>query len=254
MGFFDFVGDILPIAGTVVGGVFGGPAGAAIGGALGGAVGGAIKGGPDKSGYNLPDYQERRDRLLGAQGAYDPAKFRAGQENLITQLQDQAAGKGTSLAELNRQKAIQSASSVLGAARPGQEAAAMRNAQAATGNANAGAAQNALVERLGAQSMLGNTLSGARTQDEAALASLRDLELRNAGAQQSGTVSGANTYANIPTAGQRLQGGLAAALPYITQGGGANGGTGGKPGIAGAAGYANQGPTADLSPLGEGWG
>lgn len=47
MGFFsdigNFLGDVAPVAGTVIGGVFGGPAGAAIGGAIGGGLGGYQK-------------------------------------------------------------------------------------------------------------------------------------------------------------------------------------------------------------------
>lgn len=134
-------------------------------GALGSATGGIDIGVPKSYGV---------DPISGATiNTAQSDAFRGHQMNLVTQLADQAAGKGQSLAQAQMQGAMSQnvaqqfamANSARGGFNPAAQRAAIQNA----GQMNAQAAQvgmqGALAERTAAGQLLGQVAQGARGQD-----------------------------------------------------------------------------------------
>lgn len=242
------------IAGASIG-ALGGPIGAAAGGLIGGLYGHFSGGGSnplnrsnnefrdvDQNNFMLPGYAERQGMLSGyAQGAQGrnfltgPSSFRMGQGQLANLLMQQAQGQGPSAAQGMLQNALQQNVSqqqaLLASGRPGQQAAMARQASmqgSALGGSLANqAAQARVQEQLGAQSMLGNVLQGARGQDlsyqglglqqaamnDAQQQAMLEMELRNAIAQQQGgqayegaRTSRFNAMLGVPTTGEQLLG------------------------------------------------
>jgi hypothetical protein len=162
----------------------GNPIGALVGGGaglLGGLFGGS-------SSRQLQGYDERNrslwDSINGAQGRpgaqigqYERSgggqDFRSGQLALVKQLQDQAAGRGPSLAGLQARQAAdagmaQNLAMAAGAA-PGNEALAMRGAMqnnaGMTQNLAMTSAQARMAEQLSAQQQLAGALGQGRGMD-----------------------------------------------------------------------------------------
>ncbi len=172
--------------GAAAGGSVGGVPGAIAGGALGGALG--LFGG--SSSKNIPGYDERNAQIqAGIQGAqgrniagaqigqYERSaggtNFRSGQMDLIRQLQQQARGKGPSLAGMQAQavgqQSLAQQQALAAGAAPGNEALAARQAAMNAGNTMQGVAQTSaqarMAEQMAAQGMLGGALGQGRGQD-----------------------------------------------------------------------------------------
>lgn len=171
------------MGGGAAGGSLGGPWGAA-GGAILGGLGGLFGGGSG----GMPGYDERNRQLQagigGAQGRpgaqigqYERSaggqEFRTGQQQLISQLQAQAAGRGPSLAGMQAQQAADQGMaqqlSMAAGAGPGNEAimarqAMQNNAGITQGNAMT-AAQARMAEQMGARQQLAGVLGQARGMD-----------------------------------------------------------------------------------------
>lgn len=187
--------------GAAIGGTVGGPWGAAAGGVVGGALG--LFGGddpeytPNKDNFQMPGYDERTGRLLGAansaagrQADYsDPttiarieraragqigeSDFKPGQQELATYLLNQAQGKGPSLAmqqtqQLGTRNLAAARSMAAGARGPGAALQALQ-ARDQMGNINQQTAQQgvmgALQERMAAAGQAGNVINTGRAQD-----------------------------------------------------------------------------------------
>jgi hypothetical protein len=241
-----------------------GPYGAAAGGVIGGALG--LFGGSSQR--SMPGYDQRNADLWaqinGAQGrggvtlgqnerSAGGQEFRTGQQQLIAQLQAQAAGRGPSLAGMQAfaaaDRGMAQQQSLAAGAAPGNEALAARQAMQNSAGINSNLAQTSaqarLAEQMAAQQQLGGVLGQARGMDinneqfnaaatnnrnlnQAGLTMqqrqmndqreqfMRQLELQNAGAQMSG-----QTPNTIGT--QFMSGGANALAMYATNGMGAFG-------------------------------
>lgn len=270
------IGSVIPGVGTAVGA----GAGALIGG-LSGYFGhdGTPDPRKDRSNYQLAGFSERQaglnSAIAGAQGVSAPqvegaqigafqrggngGAFRAGQQQLIGQLQAQANGRGPSLADAQFRSALDSGVAAQYAqANSGRASGGLAGLQAAqniggmTQSLAGQAAQARMQEQLSARQQLAGVLGQARSQElsatqfdagqynqremqqagynqQANLANqdailrnraqqqqyeqgLRDLELRNALAQQSGNISYATGAANGPSLGDRILAGGTNAL------------------------------------------
>lgn len=249
--------------GAAAGSVFG-PWGAAAGGAIGGAMG--LFGG--SSSRSMPGYDARNadlwNQINASQGrggveiganerSAGGQEFRTGQQQLISQLQAQAAGRGPSLAGMQAfaaaDRGMAQQQSLAAGAAPGNEALAARQAMQNSAGINANLAQTSaqarMAEQMNAQQQLGGVLGQARgmdinneqfnagwtnnrNQNQAQLTMqqrqmndqreqyLRNLELQNAGSQMSGQMP--NTYGT-----QMMSGGANALAMYSTTGMGAFG-------------------------------
>ena len=170
MGLGDFIQGA---AGGALGGSSFGPAGTLVGGVLGG-LGGYFGGDSDADAARKAqmDYFNQLGQIGPAQqGAY--SDFRNNQRAYINNLENQAAGRGVSLAgEQLKAATDRSTRQAQGLAQSGagNPAAAMMMAQEASGqmgsqNAQA-AAQARIQEILNTQQLLGINLHGARGADE----------------------------------------------------------------------------------------
>ncbi len=164
------------------------------------------------SAFGLPGFEGRRDRLLTMQrgnglqaNQYLNSDFRGNQEALVGRLEDQAMGRGPSIAgtmlnqAANRNIAGQQA--LAQSARPNQVGLAQRQAMQNAGRINQGLAGQAALARLHEQQQANQLLAGVvgqgRGQDigvgqsrlQAQLA-LLDQERLNALAQQQGQLTG----------------------------------------------------------------
>ena len=158
-------------------GLPGAAAGGLIGGVLGMFGGGGGRSDEDQKRLqhfmNREAYQSSKTRIGQMAQADGGQQFRAGQSQLISQLQNQAAGRGPSLAGMQaKQVANQSLAqqqALAASAGPGNEAMAARSAAMNAGNTMSGLAGTAAMaraqEQMNAQGMLGSALQGARGQD-----------------------------------------------------------------------------------------
>lgn len=171
--------------GAATGGVLGGPWGAAAGGVVGGALGlfggsssqqmpGMERRGADLLEQIRRSTDERNALQLGAtQTSAGGQQFRQGQMDLVRQLQQQAAGKGPSLAGMQAaqtaQMSLAQQQALAAGAAPGNEALAARQAAMNAGNTMNGLAQTSaqarMAEQMNARSMLGNALGQGRGMD-----------------------------------------------------------------------------------------
>ncbi len=256
-------------AGGAAAGAAFGPWGAAIGGGIGGAMG-LLSGssqqrmpGFDRRGASLLDQirqtnEDRHALQLGpTERSAGGTEFRGGQQQLVRQLQDQAAGRGPSLASMQAnsvaQRSLAQQQALAAGAAPGNEAMAARQAAMNAGNTMqdlAGtSAQARMAEQMQARAQLGGLLGQARGQDigneqynasagnnmnlaqaqmsmdqrrmnDARNMGLRQLELQNAGSQMSG--SQPNTVGT-----QIMSGGANMLAMYGTNGWGGGQGGGG---------------------------
>jgi hypothetical protein len=216
------------IQGGIMGTIAGGPVGGILGGYGLGKVGdwlgqpmrsGGEYDGVNQGNYNLPGFEERRQRLLGyADGAGSRAapqaadsNFRNQQRSVMDKLNAVMGGQDSFSREQLRQNAdanIAQQRSLAATARPSNSAMMARVASQNIGNLNQGlAGQQALAgiaERLGAANALGGLSSTARGQDiglnqfnanaqlqqgalnDEMLGRFAALELQNAGMQQAG--------------------------------------------------------------------
>lgn len=185
MGFDGQQGFKGAMGGAVMGSRLG-PWGAVGGGVLGGLLGGFGGGGPtgpERSNYQVPNFQQQYSKYgqLGNQYAGRAAPqmgesiFRQNQQGFIKTLENQAAGHGPGQ-ELVRQqaqtvadRAMSQQLGIAAGAAPGGGATAARTAALAGGQMQSAvggqAAQAGLQAQLGAMGMLGSTLEGARGQD-----------------------------------------------------------------------------------------
>lgn len=223
------LGSIVPGIGTGIGAGVG-----AVAGGLAGWFGGSDDPKEKRSNFELDDYAGRRDRLngeiAGAMGvgtpmaraarmnpferAGDGAQFRLGQEQLIGQLQAQAAGQGPSLAQAMFDRANQSnIAAQTSLARTGRGNTALAGRMAAQ-NIGAGvqgfagqAAQARMQEQDNARQMLAGVLGQARGQSigaaqfDAGQANQRAMQL--AGFQQQTNL--ANQDAELRNRAQQQQ-------------------------------------------------
>ena len=184
--------------GAAAGAAIGGPYGAVIGGAiggLGGLFGGGGGGGGGSTGSdpnaiagqnsNLSDFQrkqlmayqqsiqDRQAPQLANLGLASASGFRANQQDLIDRLQQQAAGQGPSVSQLQLQQATdRNMAQQQSMAQSGRGNATLANIIAANNGNNFGqaaaqqAAQGRIQEQLNAQNALGSNIAWGRTADE----------------------------------------------------------------------------------------
>jgi hypothetical protein len=163
----------------------GNPIGAGIGALAGGLMGGlggssqpSIAGFDRRGASFLEQIRRTEDPRDAVQlGAFERSgggeQFRGGQQQLIRQLQQQAAGRGPSLAGLQAnavaQRSLAQQQALAAGAAPGNEALAARQAAMNAGNTMqdlAGtSAQARMAEQMQARAMLGGVLGQARGQD-----------------------------------------------------------------------------------------
>jgi hypothetical protein len=172
------------MGGASAGGVLGGPLGAVAGGVFGG-LGGLFGG---SSAPQLRGYDQRNAQLqagiVGAQGRqgaqigqYERSAggtdFRQGQMDLVRQLQQQAAGRGPSLAGMQAQavgqQSLAQQQALAAGAAPGNEALAARQAAMNAGSTMQGVAQTSaqarMAEQMAARQQLAGVLGQGRGMD-----------------------------------------------------------------------------------------
>lgn len=215
------------LAGAGTGAMIGGPIGGLIGGAAGGLMGLFGESAEEKEKnriaqaqsninvdprlFNLPGGAERSRYLqgIGTQAATRGSDLRGNQQDLLSQLQQQAAGQGPSLAAIQAQQAantgIQQQRALAASAAPGQGALAQRMAMQQGGNITGSiVGQSAAAraqEQLGAQQNLAQALGQYRQQDIGQMAvndqarnELLRQELQNAGMMQQGGIAQQGAY------------------------------------------------------------
>lgn len=199
--------------------------------------------GLDPSNFDLPGYSGRKSGLLQqadfAAGRQAPqigqSGFQGNQQNLVSMLEARARGEGDSVAQrqlregLGRNVSTQQA--LLATGGPAGGRAAAQQAGALGGSLASQAGMLRAQEMTQAQGLLGQTLQGARGLDlqramgqsdaelrsrglnDQQIARMRELELRNAEAQQRGTMgleSGRTTRRGqdlgVPTYGEMIVG------------------------------------------------
>lgn len=205
----------------------------------------------DESNFSLPGAADRQRRLLSqadmAAGRRDPRaamsqQFRSGQQGLVGLLQQQAMGRGPSAAQLQLKNALSrnvSAQQALQATGGSARSASQQASSLGASMANQ-AAQARVQEQLGAQGLLSQTLQGARGQDEAInvanmraqlearglndaqIARIMELELRQAGMQQRGGMGleqnrtqRFSSMLGVPTTGEQVLGGASSLLGLL---------------------------------------
>lgn len=205
----------------------------------------------DESNFGVPGAAGRQRRLLSqadmAAGRRDPRaamsqQFRSGQQGLVGLLQQQAMGQGPSAAQLQLKNALSrnvSAQQALQATGGSARSASQQASSLGASMANQ-AAQARVQEQLGAQGLLSQTLQGARGQDQALnianmraqlearglndaqIARLMELELRQAGMQQRGGLAleqnrtqRFSSMLGVPTAGEQILGGASSLLGLV---------------------------------------
>jgi hypothetical protein len=180
------------VGGGATGFALGGPVGGLVGAGIGGLLGYFGDSGPSQEDFDLPGFEDRRDRLnqditdAGQRGAPTAnaaqiggfqraglgGPFRGGQQQLIGQLQQQAQGLGPSLAtgqfdrSLQQGIAAQQAQANTGVgnqALAGRQAA--QNIGGITQDLAGQAAQARIQEQMGARQQLAGVLGTARGQE-----------------------------------------------------------------------------------------
>lgn len=209
--------------GAMIGSV-GGPAGALIGGGVG-AVGGAALGwfggggdgpeygyDPNRDNFGVPGFQGMTGQYgdIAGQSRNAPqvggSSFRGGQQNYINMLNAQAQGQGAGQqiardqAQIATDRGLAQQMAMARSARPGQSAAAARNAAMASGQLQGQGAQAATMGGLQAQQAALGQLGGALGQARG-----QDLQRNSANAELQYKTMGLDDQRQMEALRQRLQ-------------------------------------------------
>lgn len=157
---------------------------------------------PDAGAYNVPGYDKTRQQIGDMMGqrmaqpgvqidTQPQGQVRDNQAAFVQALQQQAAGQGPSMADVQAQRAMQAAranASSMAASASGQgvspalaAALAGRQTEAATNDIAGQAIQGRIAEQMGAQQTLGQALSGMREQDIGLAGQQAGVGLQNQG-------------------------------------------------------------------------